>query len=302
MNRFALWIRAIRPFSFTGSVAPVLLGALWAFHDGVFSGVFLALSVLAILLLHAGVNVSSDYDDYVNKIDVPGSYGSSGVLLEGSLPPRQVRRGGLVLLLLGAALGLVLAYLRGPLIYGIGAAGVIAGYFYTGKPLKLKYRGLGAPAVLIAFGPLMTVGSYYVQAQKFSWLAVALSIPLGLLTTAILHANDMRDMSFDKAAGIKTLSLSVGRKGATLLYNVMIYGAYFMLLVLLVFQILPIWSLVCLATLPLAFQLSRQVNTSSPNETLRNLDQKTAGLQLQFSLLLMVSLSFPLLIHSKGLL
>ena len=300
MNRFGLWLRAIRPFSFTGSVTPVLLGALWAFHDGAFSGLYLALSLLAILLLHAGVNVSSDYDDYVNKIDVPGSYGSSGVLLDGSLTPRQVRRGGLVLLLLGVGLGLLLAVLRGPFIYGIGAAGVISGYFYTGKPLKLKYRGLGAPAVLLAFGPLMTLGSYYVQAQQFSWLAVVLSIPLGLLTTAILHANDMRDMGFDQAAGIKTLSLSVGRKTATLLYNVMIYGAFFTLAVLLVLQILPVWSLVCLATLPLAFQLSRQIKTTNPDEALRTLDQKTAGLQLQFSLLLMVSLGLPLLLHTKA--
>lgn len=300
MKRLSLWLRAIRPFSFTGSLTPVLLGALWALHEGTFQGLYLAATIVAILLLHAGVNVSSDYDDFINKIDVPGSYGSSGVLLEGLLSPRSLRRGGLILLALGVALGVLLGILRGPVIFILGALGFIAGYFYTGKPLKLKYRGLGAPAVLLAFGPLMTLGSYYVQTQQINWLVVAISIPLGLLTTGILHANDMRDMNFDQAAGIKTLSLKVGLKGATILYKGMLYGAYATVLVLLLLNILPVWSLVCFATLPLAFQLSRQVSVSDQTEPLRNLDQKTAGLQMQFSLLLMLSIVIPLWFSGKG--
>ena len=296
MNGVKEWIRGSRPFSFTGSVAPTLLGALWAYREGSFHVLLLLATILAILLLHAGVNLFSDYKDFSNKVDVPGSYGSSGVLLEGTLTPQAARIGGLIFLLAGTLIGVGLGLLQGPMVLVLGLAGAIIGYSYTGSPLKLKYRGLGAPAVFLIYGPMIALGSYYVQAQHFSWGILALSVPMGLLTTCILHSNDVRDMSYDKAAGIKTLSLGIGRQGAELVYNGMLYGAYAAILVMIVTRLLPVWSLVCLASLPVAFRLTRTLADSKGGaEGIRLLDQQSAQLHTQFSVLMLASLWLPLL-------
>jgi 1,4-dihydroxy-2-naphthoate octaprenyltransferase len=296
MNSVKAWIRGSRPFSFTGSVAPTLLGALWAYHEGSFHALLLVATLVAILFLHAGVNLFSDYKDFSNKVDVPGSYGSSGVLLEGTLTPQAARRGGLIFIIAGTLLGIGLGLLQGPMVLVLGLAGALVGYSYTGSPLKLKYRGLGAPAVFLIYGPMIALGAFYVQAQHFSWDVLALSIPMGLLTTCILHSNDIRDMSYDKAAGIKTLSLGIGRRGAELVYNGMLYGAYVALLVMIVTRLLPVWSLVGLASLPVAFQLTRTLaDSKGGSEGIRLLDQQSAQLHTQFSVLMLASLWLPLL-------
>ncbi|MBU3177836.1 prenyltransferase [Clostridium estertheticum] len=188
------WLRAIRPFSFTGSVIPVTIGAILAIKQNNFQFGYFILSVVAILLLHTAVNLLSDHDDYENKVDTKDSYGSSGVILENLLSSRQILHSGMLCLILGSLIGLFLSYEKGVFVLLLGLIGALGGYCYTGKPLMLKYKGLGAPLVFLLFGPLMVIGSYYVQMQRISADALLISIPVGLLTTAILHANDIRDI------------------------------------------------------------------------------------------------------------
>ncbi|MDT8718623.1 1,4-dihydroxy-2-naphthoate octaprenyltransferase [Clostridium sp. 19966] len=296
-KRFKTLIRATRPFSMTGSVIPVILGSILAIQESKFYFGYFVLSVIGIVLLQASVNLLSDYDDFVNKVDTRESYGSSGVIIEGLLTATEVRRIGITFLFLGCLDGLVLAYNRGSFIVIIGIIGAILGYFYTGKPLNLKYRGLGAPVVFVNFGPLMVLGSYYLQAQQITLKAFLVSIPIGLLTTAILHANDIRDIKNDKKAGIKTLSIMVGKKNADRIYIGLIMISYVSICIMSLYGFISYWSFICLITLPVAVKNINKLRVSNNSETaILQLDKETAKLQGQFGILLIVSLVLPLVL------
>lgn len=290
-EKIRIWGRAVRPFSFTGSVIPVTLGAILSINQNRFQIGYFILSVFAIVFLQAAVNLLSDHDDYENKVDTVGSYGSSGVILENLLTSKQVRVGGLICLLAGSIIGLFLAYEKGPFILILGLIGALCGYSYTGKPLMLKYKGLGAPLVFLIFGPLMVIGSYYVQMQQVSAAAVYVSIPVGLLTTAILHANDIRDILNDRMAGIKTLSILVGMNNAKKIYYGMLLLSYGSIIAMSLSGILPIWSLLCLITLPAAYKNTKVLHDSKDSDPgLITLDVSTAKLQGQFGLVLILSI------------
>jgi len=295
--KIKIWLRAIRPFSFTGSVIPVTLGAILTIKQNDFQFGYFILSVIAILLLHTAVNLLSDYDDYENKVDTKDSYGSSGVILENLLSSKQVLRTGILCLILGSLIGLFLSYEKGVFILILGLIGALGGYSYTGKPLMLKYKGLGAPLVFLLFGPLMVIGSYYVQMQRVSGSALLISIPVGLLTTAILHANDIRDILHDKNAGIKTLSMLVGENNAKKIYYGMLILSYVSLIIMIFFGVLPTLSLLCLITLPIAFTNAKKLYNSNVSISgLITLDKTTGKLQAQFGIILIFSILLSILI------
>lgn len=289
--KFGKWLRAIRPFSLSGSVVPVVLGAILALKESQFHFRYFILSVIAIVLLQAGVNLLSDYDDFTNNVDTKDSHGSSGVIFDNLLSPKEIRKGGYIFMTLGSLIGLFLAYQRGWLVLLLGLIGALGGYSYTGKPLALKYKGLGAPLVFLLFGPLMVLGSYYVQAQSITFTAVLASIPVGLLTTAILHANDIRDIEHDKKAGITTLSIMVGQRNAIRIYDGLILLSYSAILLGILYKIIPYWSLLCLVTIPLAFKNIKKLNLSYESIThIVALDKETGQLQAQFGGLFILSL------------
>jgi len=298
IEKIKTWLRAIRPFSFTGCVIPVTLGAILAIKQNKFQFEYYILSVVAILFLHAAVNLLSDHDDYENKVDTKDSYGSSGVILENLLSSKQVHRGGILCLILGSLLGLFLSYEKGIFVLIIGLVGAFSGYSYTGKPLNLKYKGLGAPLVFLLFGPLMVIGSYYVQMQQVSIEAFYISIPVGLLTTAILHANDIRDIFHDEKAGIKTLSLLVGKDNAKKIYYGMLILSYVSIIVMIFFAVLPLWSLLCLITLPTAYTNAKTLyNSDISISGLITLDKSTGKLQAQFGIIMIFSISLSFLLR-----
>lgn len=298
--KLKIWFKAVRPFSFTGSIIPVTLGAIFAIKESKFQLGYFILSLITIVLLQASANLLSDHDDFKNRVDTKDSYGSSGVILENLLTSKKVYTGGFILLALGAFIGIFLSYKRGVLVLLIGLIGTLAVYSYTGKPLSLKYRGLGAPLVFLTFGPLMLIGSYYVQAQNISVKAFFISIPVGLLTTAILHANDIRDIRYDKKAGIKTLSIIVGRSSAQNIYFSFVILSYISIIIMCFYRILPIWSLFCLITIPTAHKNIRKLYSGSDSSGIVCLDKYTAQLQGQFGIILILSLLIPFVINLRG--
>ncbi|MVX63702.1 1,4-dihydroxy-2-naphthoate octaprenyltransferase [Clostridium chromiireducens] len=290
-EKFKLWIRASRLFSITASGIPVILGGVLAVQAPEFNMGYFILSIIGIIFLHVAVNLLSDYDDFINKVDTKDSYGSSGIMIEGLLTPKEVRKGGIILFFLAGLIALFFSYKRGIVILILVIIGAISGYFYTGKPLKLKYRGLGAPVVFLTFGPLMVLGAYYLQMQEFSLKAFLVSIPLGLLTTAILHVNDIRDIQYDKRAGIKTLSMFVGIKNANLIYFSLIILSYISVIIMVFFKVIPYWSLICLITLPIGIKnIDRLRKSKGSSDAIAYLDQETAKLQAKFGILFILSI------------
>lgn len=296
-NKFKIWLRAIRPFSFTGSIIPAVLGAMLAQEQNKFYIGYFVLSLIGIVMLHAGVNLLSDYDDFANKVDTVDSSGSSGVIIENLLSPKEVSKVGKLLLISGFAIGMFLSYSRGWIVLLLGIIGALGGYSYTGKPFALKYKGLGAPLVFLFFGPLIVIGSYYVQAQAITFSALLVSIPVGLLTTAILHANDIRDILHDKKAGIKTLSIIIGKGNAVKLYCGLIICSYAAVFMMASYKIIPYWSLACLITVPGAVKgMKKLYQKGDTDPDIAILDKITAQLHAQFGSVLILSILLPSII------
>lgn len=239
------------------------------------------------------VNASlfNDYYDYLSKVDTEDSLGSGGGITKGVFAPGQVLTAGVISLCVGLLLGILISLATGIMVLVLGIVGALSAYFYTGKPLELKYKGLGVPLIFFIFGPLMVIGSYYVQTQGFSVSAFIISIPVGLLTTAILHANDIRDIYHDRKAGIKTLSIIVGKNGAHIFYYGLILISYLMILVMPFLKITPFWSLICLITIPSAYECMKKLRESNGKEVvLSAFDQDTAKLGAQFGSVFILSI------------
>jgi 1,4-dihydroxy-2-naphthoate octaprenyltransferase len=290
-QKLKIWLKAARPFSLTASIIPVTLGAIFAAKELKFQFIYYLISLLAAVLLQASVNMLNDHDDFINEVDTKESGSSSGIIFENLLTPEELSKGGRLVLAVGCILGLFLALKKGSFILILGTIGALSGYFYTGKPLMLKYRGLSAPLIFVIFGPLMMLGGYFVQIQRINTNVLLLSIPVGLLTTAILHANDIRDIYHDKKAEIKTLSIVVGRTNACYIYYALISLSYISVLAMTYYTVTPIWSLLCLITLPTALKNINKLHISNEcTSELATLDKETAKLQGQFGVILIISI------------
>ncbi|GIX46693.1 MAG: hypothetical protein KatS3mg131_0904 [Candidatus Tectimicrobiota bacterium] len=285
-----LWKRyfqAVRAFSFTVTLISVVLGALlspardWA---------LLVATLLGALLLHAGVNVLSDYMDYRRGADRWTVLGSSRVLVDGLLTPRQVLLFGAALLTLGGLIGLTLAWLRGWPVLWLGLVGVVIGVSYTAPPLGLKYRALGDAAVFLAFGPLMALGAFYVQAQQLAWAPVLAAVPPGLLTVGVLHGNNFRDVEEDRQSGYVTVAQLLGSHGSSVYYLFLVVGAYAVTLALMEAGVLPWWCLLTALSLPLAWR-NVQIAFRPMRVAFTFLDLLTAQLHFVFGLLVVVGVA-----------
>ena len=117
---------------------------------------------------------------------------------------------------LAAAIGVWLTSSGAGRCVVLGLLGLVGGWGYTAPPLEYKFRALGLPLVFLLMGPLMVVGAYFAVTGEFDWAAVWVSVPVGLLVTAILHGNEWRDIGEDARAGSRTFSIRVGREGGPL--------------------------------------------------------------------------------------
>lgn len=226
-GNLSFWLRAARVFSFTASLVPIVLGTLiaWQFTRHFSLPVFLA-ALTGGILLHAAANMAGDYFDYKNGIDRPDTLGGSRVLPEGLAGPEAILHGALACFAMAMLPALFMIGRCGWGVAVFGLAGMAGGWFYAARPLQLKYRALGDVCVFVFFGVLMTLGACCIQVwdsgapPRRLLLAIALlhSIPAASLTSAIVHANNHRDIVNDRASGIKTLAGLLGEQNSRRLY------------------------------------------------------------------------------------
>jgi len=280
------WFMATRPFSFTASVVPVLIGTLLAASDGDFDAGMLTLVVVASVLVQAGSNLVNDYYDFVKGADKPAALGRGGFIQRGVIPPKGILAFGLILFSIASMLGLLIVYLVGWPILLFALPSLAAAYFYTGGPKPLGYVALGEATVFLFMGPVIVVGAYYVQTSALSWPAFLISLPVGLLVTAILQANNIRDIADDTEAGKRTLATYIGRRWANREYIALLFGAYAVILLIAAGGVVPAGVLVVFLTLPRAVELARIVMQRDEARALNAALRQTAGLHLQFGLLI----------------
>lgn len=287
------WIQAFRPFSYTASVIPVLLGAALAVHLQQKSNwPLFPLILLASVLLQAGTNLVSEYFDFKKGVDREETFGSSRVLVDQLLLPKQVLFAGLVCFAVSVGIGMVFIVLLGWKILLLGAIGLLGGFFYTAVPVGYKYLGLGDLLVFCLMGPLMVIGSFYVLTYSYHHHVLVISLPVGFLVAGILSGNNLRDMAHDTQANINTTATVLGPRLARLEYSALTAGAFLSTLVMIGFGVLPLWSLMILpAILPAVKNIKAALNsTMDKPEDIAALDVQTAQLHTLLGLLLIASL------------
>ena len=257
MKRPGLYLAATRPRFFPAVIVPVLVGAAAAWHvERAFDLYRLLVTIVAAVLYHGGMNALNDYFDHksgadeANRSPLTPFTGGSRVIQKGLVPPREVLALAVSLITAGSAAGLYLAFLSGPLVVLIGAAGLLTGIFYSAPPLYLAGRGLGEAAVALDFGILAVTGSYCVQAGSIGAEAVAASLPLAFLIAAVLYINEFPDYEGDRTARKKTLIVRLGPRAARWGLGVIFACAYLSIAAAVAAGLLPAAAL--LACLPAA--------------------------------------------------
>jgi 1,4-dihydroxy-2-naphthoate octaprenyltransferase len=281
-----LWALAARPRTLPAAVAPVLVGTALAIVDDEFKPFAFLAALIGSVFIQIGTNLSNDYSDARRGADTEDRLGPVRVTAGGLMPPRRVLVGTYVAFGVAVVAGIYLTAVAGPELLLVGAASIAAGVLYTGGPRPYGYEGLGELFVFLFFGVVAVVGSYYVQAQELPWEAFALSVPVGLLASAILVVNNVRDADTDRRAGKRTLAVRLGRARARRLFGAMIAVSYLTVVAIPLAGGLSWWVALPLLTLPLAPPLWRTVATRSDGPSLNGALADTGRLLGLFSLLL----------------
>jgi 1,4-dihydroxy-2-naphthoate polyprenyltransferase len=287
---FQIWMMAARPKTLPAGIAPVLVGTALAGYMHVFHPLRFVAALLGSILIQVGTNLSNDYSDARRGADTADRLGPVRVTAGGLVPPRQVLIATYVTFGLAILCGVYLVAVAGWQLLLIGVASILAGVLYTGGPKPYGYEGLGELFVFLFFGVAAVAGSYFVQMSDFSWESLALSVPVGLIASALLVVNNTRDIETDRRANKRTLAVRLGRRRARLMYAAMIYLAYPLALVTWVFGPLKPWLLLCWLTIPIAASVVRIVSTHTDGPSLNGALARTGRLQLAFCVLLSVGL------------
>lgn len=249
-----IWFNAARPRTLPAAIAPVLVGtaaAVFAHGDLPRWGGFLA-ALVASILIQIGTNLANDYSDARRGADSADRLGPVRVTSAGLITPRRVLTATWIAFGMAALLGIYLAWLAGWIIILVGIVSIAAGFLYTGGPKPYGYAGLGEVFVFLFFGLVSVNGSYYVQLEELAWLPFGLSVAVGMLSTAILVVNNVRDIDSDRRANKNTLAVRIGRDRTRRLYVVLVLGAFFVLALTIVLNDGPWLALLGLVALPLA--------------------------------------------------
>ena len=217
---------AARPRTLPAAIAPVLVGTSLALGAGHFHPLAFVAALLGAMFIQVGTNLSNDYSDARRGADTEDRLGPVRVTAGGLVPPRQVLVATYVTFGLAVLCGVYLVAVAGWALLAVGAASILAGVLYTGGPRPYGYEGLGELFVFLFFGIVAVTGSYFVQVQQLPWQAFVCAVPVGLLASAILVVNNVRDIDTDRRAGKRTLAVRLGRERTRVLYAAMLAVAF----------------------------------------------------------------------------
>lgn len=205
-----IWIQAARPATLLVGVAPVLLGTAFAVEQGGFNPFTAFFALLVGVFIQIGTNFANDYFDFKKGADTEERLGPARVTQKGWLQPDQVKNACFLMFGLAFLSGLVLVTQTSWILLVVGVVSILSGLAYTGGPFPLAYNGLGDLFVLVFFGPVAVVGTYYVQTLQLDVAPLLGSFTIGLFATAVLVVNNLRDRLTDIKANKNTLVVRFG--------------------------------------------------------------------------------------------
>ena len=252
---FAQWVEGARPRTLPNAIAPVIAGsgaAAWL-HGLCWWKALLAMVVAVAMII--GVNYANDYSDGIRGTD---DVRAGPLRLVGSkvATPRSVLTAAVISLAIAAAAGLALAWFSAPWLILVGGLCIAGAWLYTGGSKPYGYLGLGEVAVFVFFGLVAVLGTQYTQALRIDWVGGAMAVAMGAMSSAVLVANNLRDIPTDKESGKITLAVRLGDPRTRLLYQGLMAVAFVLTLVLM---LATPWAAVGLVALPLAVRAAGPV-------------------------------------------
>lgn len=287
-----IWIEGARPKTLIASLSPVLIGGAIAFDQKSFpTFVFLSCIIFA-LAVQIGTNFANDYIDFLKGTDTPKRKGPRRLVQTGLTSPEKMRKVTFGVFGIAGLIGIYLMLVGGWQIGLLALLAILFGYLYTGGPYPLGYLGLGDLFVLIFFGPVATCGVVYLMTGEISSIAILAGLPPGLLSTAILVMNNLRDYECDKQANKKSLPVRFGMR----------FGRWEFALCIILGILTPTilfgitgkhpWSLTSVATLGLGIPLVRNVFKNTDPKSLALLFPKVGKLLALYTALFIIGWVF----------
>ena len=283
-----LWLVGARPRTLPAAVVPVAVGTAVAVAEGEAVWWRAASALVVSLALQVGVNYANDYSDGIRGTD-EDRVGPLRLVGSKLVAPGAVKRAMLVSFGVAAAAGATLAAVTSGWLLVVGAAAILAAWFYTGGPKPYGYAGFGEVFVFTFFGVVAVVGSAYVQTEHITRVAWSAAIPVGLLATALLVTNNLRDIPGDTTAGKNTLAVRLGDRATRTLFIALVVvalGASGLVAV----AAKSWWPVVGMVAAPAAIGPLRTIRAGASGRALIAVLAATARLQLVFGLLLSAGL------------
>lgn len=290
------WYWAARPFTLSAAVVPVLVGSALALQEGTARPVPFALMLIASVLVQATTNLVDEFTDHSRpegKHKLPAPY---KVISLGLLSSREVKAGAAVCFAMATGIGLYLVSISGWPVLAICLAGAAAAYLYSAGPRSLRLKVLGHPLVFLFMGLGMVLGAYYVYARTFTFEALFLSLPVGCTVTAILVANDLRDMEEDSAAEKPTPITVLGRRFGRWEWTWLVAAAFLLVVAAAIAGFPGLLLLVSLLALPWAARALAAVWRSKDRPAMARALRASGSLHMWFGLFLAAGIALTRLL------
>lgn len=286
-HSFKEWLIATRPWSFPASAMPVLVTLGFLFWKGLEPNWYIGvLTIINVVLFHAAGNTWSDYKDYKNGVDREDTVGGLSIV-SGQFKPQEIKRLSLSLFAVAVAGGLALTFFTGLQTLYFGVAGALLTIMYP----WLKYHALGDLDIFLTYSVLPMLGTSFVATGEIHTCVLLMALPVGLITVGILHSNNTRDIEQDTRANIRTFAMSIGGKAAARLYCFEVIFPFVWVVGCVVLEYLPHWSILAIPAARIALDNSKKAlkYAGEGMQAMVGIDEKTAQLQLIFSMLMFIS-------------
>lgn len=291
MSSFQAWKTAARVHTLPAAVVPVLVGSGLAYGEGVFRWDAFSWALVGALAIQVAANFANDASDAKRGADTSQRLGPPRMVTAGVISSKQMWVATWAAIAVAVVAGIFLTIIAGWLVLLVGGSSIVAMLGYVGGPAPYGYRGLGEVFVFVFFGLVATVGSRYVYDMTAPLAAWLLAIPVGFLVTAILVANNYRDIDTDRDAGKRTLAVVMGRGHTRQLFAALVYGSFLAIAIFAVAGWLPLTTLFAAFLLPFAAVPVRLVYSRTDGPGLIRALKATARLHLWFGVVLAVAVA-----------
>jgi 1,4-dihydroxy-2-naphthoate polyprenyltransferase len=280
------WFIATRPWSLVMTFVSTCLAGTLAYAYGSFNVFFFTLTMIGLLIAHSAANMANDWYDVKHGVDeeAPTKEYRPHPLLFGELDKSSYKIVVFGLYVVGLIISIFLTWVQGIPVLVFSVLGVLFGVFYTAEPVKLKHHSVGEISVFLAFGPLMVGGAFYAITGVFSWDPLLASVPIGLLVSLVLLANNIRDKEYDASFGISTIATGVDESKGIGYYKLLLASAYVSTIILIGFSVLSPFALISFLSVFEALSIVKGFGEKIPMTA----DQQTAQLALHFGIFLTI--------------